>query len=318
MDGKRIIVTGGAGYIGSHTVVELINNGYEPIIIDDFSNSYKSVLDRIQRITGEEVHCIERNCMDHDRLMLFVKKLHQEKPIHGILHFAASKSVNDSVSMPYWYYKNNVNSLLNIIDLMRVLKINNLVFSSSCTVYGEPESYDFVDENTPLQPAESPYGDTKVVCENIVKFASKAYGLKTTSLRYFNPIGAHPSGYIGDFGDDYDTPDGTCIRDYIHVCDLATAHIKALEYLETQEEPNSVFNVGTGKGTSVLELINYFKEATALMLDYKIGDRRDGDIMGIYANPDKLMKLTGWEAKYNIKEALEHAYYFKVSQNGQS
>lgn len=330
---KKIIVTGGAGYIGSHTVVELFNAGFEPVIVDNFSNADKSVINRINEIIGEKVKLYEGDCCDESFLQNMIE---QEGDIDGFIHFAAHKAVGESVEKPLEYYRNNFDSLLVVLQMMVKYSIPHFVFSSSCTVYGQAEVLP-VTEQTPVQKQESPYGNTKKVCEEmIVDAVNSGVPLKCVSLRYFNPIGAHSSAKIGElplgvpqnlvpfitqtatgireqltvFGDDYDTPDGTCIRDYIHVVDLAKAHVKSLEYLEAEKSGNfyDVFNVGTGNGNSVLEVIKAFEKASGQSLKYAIGPRRVGDIVKIYGNVDKANELLGWKTELSIEDSLRDAW----------
>ncbi len=337
MDKKRIIVTGGAGYIGSHTCVELINAGYTPIIIDNFFNSERFIVDRIEQITGLRPDLIEVDCTDYSGLMTLLKGY---KGIEGIIHFAAYKAVGESTQKPVDYYYNNIASTTALLKLMNILGFNNFVFSSSCTVYGQPDELP-VTENSPIKTAESPYGRTKQMCEDVMKDYQKAnQDQKVVSLRYFNPIGAHSSSLIGElprgvpnnlvpyitqtaaglrdhltvFGDDYDTPDGTCIRDYIHVVDLAKAHVAAIEYLIRQKNGiYNVFNLGTGRGNSVLEVIRTFEEVAGLKLNYKIGPRRSGDIVKVYADVAKANKDLEWETELDLKDALRDAWSWERS-----
>ena len=331
MSGK-ILVTGGAGFIGSHTVVELTNSGYEPVILDNFRNSEKSVLDGLKNILKEEVKCYDANCCD----AAAVEKIFHQEQFNGVIHFAAFKSVNESLKMSVQYYYNNIVSLLVLIEAMRKFEVQQFVFSSSCTVYGQPEKLP-VTESSPFKEAFSPYGSTKQISEKILLDAFKAkFPLKTLSLRYFNPIGAHPSGEIGElpighpnnlvpyitqsaagvrgpltvFGNDYSTPDGSCIRDYIHVVDLAQAHVKSLDYLARIKDASDfeAFNVGTGNGTSVLELIHGFEKVNGLKLNYEIGPRREGDAESIYANCDKAKEQMGWVSTLTLEDALRDAW----------
>lgn len=335
----KILVTGGAGFIGSHTVVALNEMGYETIILDTFENSSRNVLSGIERILGKTPKAYEVDCNDFDALKdVFT----QEQNIQGVIHFAAYKAVGESVEKPLHYYRNNLNSLMNIVELMQVFKVLNLVFSSSCTVYGQPEKLP-VTEETPILPAESPYGNTKQIGEDIIQDFVKSLGenerFKAGILRYFNPIGAHPSAEIGElpigkpnnlipfitqtaagirqkltvFGDDYNTPDGTCIRDYIHVMDLAEAHVRTLEFLESQTDGQlvDVFNLGTGKGNSVLEVIKTFEEVNQLQLNYEIGARRSGDVEQVYAGVEKATKKLNWQAKRSLATALRDAWYWE-------
>lgn len=330
---SKIIVTGGAGFIGSHTVVALYEAGYLPVIIDNFSNSNPNVLKGIEKIIGVQVPFYEIDCNDKIALDNIFET---EKNIAGVIHFAAYKAVGESVNEPLKYYYNNVHSLVTLIEVMNKHKVLNLVFSSSCTVYGTPEHIP-VDENTPTQRGVSPYGNTKKVCEEILEdVLNSGLALKSIALRYFNPIGAHPSALIGElpngvpnnlvpfitqtaakirekitvFGTDYDTEDGSCLRDYIHVVDLANAHIKALEYLFKQNDSSfyDKINIGTGIGESVINVIKSFEEATGVKVNYELGPRRAGDVPKIYSNATKANNLLNWEAKYTLKEALKHAW----------
>jgi UDP-glucose 4-epimerase len=330
---KKILVTGGAGYIGSHTVVELINSGYEPIILDDFRNSSENVLPALEKITQHKMTSFSFACQDEEKL----DALFKEHEIHGVIHFAADKAVGESVANPIKYYQNNIGSLLSVLKIMQKNKVNNLVFSSSCTVYGNPKSNSnssVVTEDSQLQSAESPYGNTKKICEDIIQDTLTSFpALKVCILRYFNPIGAHESGLIGEapqgvpnnllpyltqtvfglrekltvFGNDYPTSDGTCIRDYIHVTDLADAHVKALQFMENNKDQKIVFNVGTGKGTSVLELISIFEKNFSEKLNWEFGQRRAGDVPEIYADTTKINTLLNWHAKFTVEDAVIHA-----------
>ncbi|MEX1001941.1 MAG: UDP-glucose 4-epimerase GalE [Crocinitomicaceae bacterium] len=329
---KNILVTGGAGYIGSHTVVELYKAGFHPIIVDDFRNSKPWIISRIESIIGNKVDCHSVDCTDQQGLASVAEKYDQ---IDGVIHFAAYKAVGESVEKPVLYYQNNINSLCSILQLMQYQDIKHLVFSSSCTVYGEPENPE-VTEKTAIKKAASPYGATKICCEELIQYAyASPHELCSTLLRYFNPIGAHPSAEIGELpqgipnnlvpyitqtangvreeltvnGDDYSTADGTCIRDYIHVVDLAKAHVKALQWsFEQQESFCEAFNLGTGKGSSVLEIIHTFEKVNGLKLNYKIGPRRPGDVEQIWANPSKANKWLGWTCQYGIEDALKHSW----------
>lgn len=330
-DSRKILVTGGAGYIGSHTVVELIGQGYEPVIADDFRNSEESALDGIEAISGlrPETHRID--VTDLNKL----EDLFEKHDFIGVIHFAAYKAVGESVAHPLKYYKNNLESLTTCIELCEKYQVRNLVFSSSCTVYGDPDEV-VVDENSPLKPASSPYGATKQISEEILRDVYRSGSkLKILSLRYFNPIGAHPSGEIGElplgvpnnlvpyitqtaigkleqltvFGDDYDTKDGSCIRDFIHVVDLANAHIKGLEWLSTLDrEIFDVVNVGTGNGASVLEIIRTFEEVNGQKLNWRIGKRREGDVSRIYADVSKAKKQLGWSAHKTLEDSMRDAW----------
>lgn len=327
----NILVTGGAGFIGSHTVVELINAGHKPIIIDNFNNSEKDVIGRLEKITKQKITCYEADYQDQKLL----NKIFKDEQIDGVIHFAAYKAVGESVSEPLKYYRNNIAGLITLLEAMDDSGVSDLVFSSSCTVYGDPDVVP-VTEDSPVKPANSPYGATKQMGETIIRDAVAASkNLRALALRYFNPIGAHPSSLIGELpigvpnclvpyitqtaagirkeltvnGDDYDTPDGTCIRDYIHVVDLAKAHVKALDYLEKQKASFYDFmNFGTGKGSSVLEVIEAFEEVSGQKLPYKIGPRRPGDAVTVFASTDKSNKVLGWKAELTLKEALRDAW----------
>lgn len=330
---EKILVTGGAGYIGSHTVVELQSNGYEVVIVDNLSNSSINVLDGIEKISGirpafEQVDCCDMQKMD----ALFAKY----KDIKAIIHFAASKAVGESVEKPLMYYRNNLDSLLNIMELMKKYQAPNLVFSSSCTVYGQPDILP-VTEDAPTKPATSPYGNTKQIAEEIIRDTIHAEkGLKAIALRYFNPVGAHPSALIGElpngvpnnlipfvtqtaiglrqqlsvFGYDYDTPDGSAIRDYIYVVDLAKAHVIAVKRLLEDKNKKALefFNLGTGRGLSVLEIVREFEKATGAKVNYKIVGRREGDIEKVWANPTFANNELGWVANTPVDETLKTAW----------
>lgn len=329
----KILVTGGTGYIGSHTVVELQNNGYEVIIADNLSNSKIEVLDGIEAITGIRPQFQKIDLSDALATASFFEK---EKNIAAIIHFAASKAVGESVEKPLLYYRNNLNSLMNVMMAMQEHSIQNLVFSSSCTVYGQPEQLP-VTEDTPRQEAESPYGNTKTICEDMIRDTLAANeNLKGIALRYFNPIGAHPSSKIGElplgvpnnlipfltqtvagirpelsvFGDDYNTEDGSCIRDYINVVDLAKAHVVAIERLlkDNNKSRYEYFNIGTGKGVSVLEIISSFERATGVKVPHKIVGRRAGDIEQIYAETSLANNELGWKAEKSLEETLLSAW----------
>lgn len=342
MKGK-ILVTGGTGYIGSHTVVELQNNGYEVVIVDNLSNSRADVVDNIQKITGirpafEQVDCLDFVSLEN----VFCK----HDGISAIIHFAASKAVGESVQKPLLYYRNNIVSLINLLELMPKYNVKGIVFSSSCTVYGQPDVLP-VTEEAPIKKAESPYGNTKQINEEIIQDTVKSGSpIRSILLRYFNPIGAHPSALIGElpngvpmnlipfltqtaigireklsvFGDDYNTPDGSCIRDYINVVDLAKAHVYAIARMleDKQNEKVEVFNIGTGKGLSVLELIHAFETATGVKLNYQIAPRRAGDIEQVWANPEKANKVLGWKAETSIEDTLRSAWNWqlKLRENG--
>ncbi|MBF0531858.1 MAG: UDP-glucose 4-epimerase GalE [Candidatus Omnitrophica bacterium] len=339
---KKIIVTGGAGYIGSHTVVELAQAGYEPVIIDNFCNSRRFVLERIKTILSRPVECYDCDCCQIDLLR---KIFTAEGKIHGAIHFAAVKAVGESAHKPLLYYQNNLGSLTALLTVLQEAQVPYFVFSSSACVYGAAKSP--VTEESPVQPATSPYGNTKQIGEEITADLVKSgAALKAISLRYFNPIGAHSSGLIGElplgapnnlvpfvtqtaaglrekltiFGNDYPTPDGTGIRDYLHVIDLARAHINALEYLEqSNAAPGyAVFNLGTGRGYSVLEIIKTFEQVNHLKLPVVIGSRRQGDVAVLFANPDKANRLLKWQTKLTIEEALRDAWLWQKSLAAQT
>lgn len=329
----KILITGGTGYIGSHTVVELQNSGFEVVIIDDLSNSTAAVVDRIGQITGKRPEFHQVDMQDLRKLDdLFC----QSPGIKAVIHFAAYKAVGESVEKPLMYYRNNLVSLINLFECMEKYETKCLVFSSSCTVYGQPDSLP-VTEETPRKSAESPYGNTKIICEDIIRDYTRANpAVQAIALRYFNPIGAHPSAWIGElpngipsnlvpfvtqtaagirdqlkvFGNDYDTPDGSCIRDYINVVDLAKAHVTAIERLLNQKNESSFefFNVGTGKGVSVLELIHAFENVTGQKLNYQVVGRRAGDIEKIYADTTKANTVLGWHSRASLEETLLSAW----------
>ncbi|MCA1757206.1 MAG: UDP-glucose 4-epimerase GalE [Bacteroidales bacterium] len=330
---KRVIVTGGTGYIGSHTVVELQQKGYEAIIIDNLSNSDISVVDGIEKITGIRPRFENFDLCNRKKLFRLMESM---PGTDAIIHFAAYKAVGESVREPLRYYHNNLTTLLNLLEVMEKYNVPSLVFSSSCTVYGQPERLPVTEED-PVQPATSPYGNTKQMGEEIIRDMMYARsGLQAVSLRYFNPIGAHPSGHIGElpagmpenlvpfitqtaigirdqlkvFGVDYNTPDGSCIRDYLHVTDLAKAHIAALERLLDQKNKTNyeVFNLGTGQGVSVLEAIRTFEEATGEKVNYTITGRREGDIEKIWADPSLANKELGWKTEITLAESLRSAW----------
>ena len=336
---KTILVTGGTGFIGSHTTVELQNAGYDVVIVDNLSNSKADVVDGIEKITGIRPAFEEVDCCDKDALDAVFNKY---PDICGVIHFAASKAVGESVEKPLKYYYNNIVSLVNLLDLMPKHGVKGIIFSSSCTVYGQPAPENLpVTEEAPIQKAESPYGNTKQIDEEIVQdFVKSGAPIGAVLLRYFNPIGAHPTAIIGEmpngvpanlipyltqtaigirkelvvFGNDYDTPDGTCIRDFIYVLDLAKAHVCAMaRILEgKQAEPVEVFNVGTGNGVSVMELINTFEKCTGVKLNYKIGPRRAGDIEKVWGNVDKANNVLGWKAVHTLEEALSSAWKWQL------
>lgn len=332
---SRILVTGGTGYIGSHTIVELMQQGYDVVIADNLSNSDKDVLDGIAAIVGKQPDFEQVDCNNASAICDLMDRY---ADIEAVIHFAASKAVGESVEHPLMYYRNNIMSLVTVLEQMKAHNVHNLVFSSSCTVYGQPSAeYLPVDEETPIQKALSPYGNTKQINEDIIRdeaYANKA--LHATLLRYFNPIGAHPSAMIGElprgvpsnllpfvtqtaaglrqqlkvYGNDYNTPDGSCIRDYIYVVDLAKAHVKAVERMLSgkSEEQVEVFNLGTGRGLSVLEILNTFMQVTGVNIPYEIVGRREGDIEQVWANPNKANEMLGWKADTPIEEVLLSAW----------
>ncbi|MBP3299638.1 MAG: UDP-glucose 4-epimerase GalE [Muribaculaceae bacterium] len=329
----KILVTGGTGYIGSHTTVELQNAGYEVVIIDNLSNSNIEVLDGIEAITGKRPEFMEGDITD----MNTVRELFTRFPgIKGIINFAASKAVGESVQKPLLYYRNNLVGLLNLLEAMPEFGVEGIVFSSSCTVYGEPD-VNPIDETAPIKPATSPYGNTKQISEEIITdFIHSGAPIKSILLRYFNPVGAHPSSLIGElpngvpnnlipyltqaaagirkeltvFGDDYNTPDGSCIRDFIDVVDLAKAHVTAMRRMldKKDTDPVEIFNLGTGRGLSVLELIESFERSTGVKVPYKIGARREGDIEKIWAEPTKANTVLGWKAEVPIDDTMRNAW----------
>ncbi|MBK9335367.1 MAG: UDP-glucose 4-epimerase GalE [Lewinellaceae bacterium] len=332
MPTPSILVTGGAGFIGSHTIVALTEAGYRPVILDDFSNSRQRVLDGLRQILGHEVPCYVQDCNDRTALL----DIFQRENIGGVIHFAAFKAVGESMDEPLRYYRNNLGSLLTLLEVMLETGVSNLIFSSSCTVYGEPEVLP-VTETAPVLPATSVYGNTKQVGEEILRdVVAAGKPLRVISLRYFNPVGAHPSAHIGElplgapnnlvpfitqtaaglraqitiFGDDYPTPDGTCIRDYIHVMDLAEAHVAALRTLPQDGTTShyDVFNVGAGQGISVLEVVRAFEEVAGQKLNYRIGPRRAGDVVAVYADATKAHERLGWATKRSLREALADAW----------
>ncbi len=338
----NILVTGGMGYIGSHTTVELLEAGYDVTIVDDLSNSNPTVLDGIEKITGQRPTFYQESCNDLDAMEEIFAK---EKNISGIIHFAASKAVGESVQKPLLYYRNNIVSLLNMLEMMEKHDVKGIVFSSSCTVYGQPKQLP-VTESAPILPATSPYGNTKQINEEIIADAIHAgVPYKAVILRYFNPIGGHESAIIGElptgvpqnlipyltqaaagvrkeltvFGDDYDTPDGSCIRDYIDVVDLAKAHVRAVERMLNNESKEQVeyFNIGTGHGVSVLELIHTFEKATGVKVPHKIGPRREGDIEQVWADPTHANKVLGWKAVKPLDETLRNAWKWQLKIRGQ-
>lgn len=339
---QTILVTGGCGYIGAHTIVDLIENGFNVISVDNLSRSSENSLAGIEKITGKKVKNYNIDLTDAQAAEI----LFTENPtITGVIHFAAYKAVGESVEMPLEYYENNIYSLVNLLKLAVKYNAMHFIFSSSCTVYGNPDAIP-VTEQTPLQPAASPYGATKQMGESIIKDTAFVKPLSTILLRYFNPVGAHPSTAIGElpigrpqnlvpaitqtaigklstmqvYGDDYDTRDGSCIRDYIHVCDIARAHTLALQYSIKNNQPKSceIFNLGTGNGITVLEAIKAFEKVSGLSLNYQIGPRRAGDIVAIYANNDYAVKKLGWEIKYTLDDMMRTAWEWEKSIAGKN
>lgn len=339
---KKILVTGGAGYIGSHTVVELINSGYDILIVDDFSNSQPSMISGIESIVGKKIAFVELDLKDYK----LSRTLFESYKFDAVIHFAASKAVGESVKLPLKYYRNNIQSILNLLELMDEFDVNNMVFSSSCTVYGQPDKLP-VTEKTPLKKAESPYGNTKKISEDILKDAANANAkFQLIALRYFNPVGAHSSALIGElpigipntlipfitqtaagmrdklsvFGNDYNTPDGTAIRDYIHVVDLAKSHVIALERLLEKSNKHSFeyFNVGTGKGYSILEVIKTFEKVNDISLNYEITVRRTGDIEKTYADTTFANKELGWKAELGLEEMMTSAWEWQKQLEAKS
>lgn len=328
----KILVTGGLGFIGSHTVVELQNEGFEVVGIDNLSNSSIEVLDGIEKITGKKLIFENIDLREKLAVQNFFKK-HQD--ITGVIHFAASKAVGESVENPLLYYENNINSLVYLLQELANLPQANFIFSSSCTVYGQAEKMP-ITEDASVQPANSPYGNTKQIGEEIINDVAKVSNINAVLLRYFNPIGAHSSAEIGElpigipqnlvpfitqtayglrkelsvYGNDYPTPDGTCIRDYIHVVDLAKAHVIALQRLLNKQNLQKIekFNLGTGKGSSVLEVINAFEKVSGQKLPFRIVGRREGDVISAYANTDKANKVLGWKAEFSLEDALASAW----------
>lgn len=331
---KQVLVTGGAGYIGAHTIVSLVEQGFYPVIVDDLRNSSQVILDGLAQLAADRFSFIPLDICDKEVLF----EVFDAHAFDAVIHFAAYKSVGESCEVPLQYYQNNLIGLMNILEACTRYSVPKFVFSSSCTVYGEPDQKQ-VFETTPKRLPESPYGFTKWMGEQIIEDVHRnSVPFQTICLRYFNPIGAHPSGLIGElpvgvpnnllpyitqtaagirahltvFGNDYPTPDGTCIRDYVHVSDVADAHVRAL--LFTSDKPLDVFNIGTGKGTSVLEMIQYFNEVSGINLPYQIGPRRSGDITEIFANVSYSNATLGWCAKRNVKEALNDAWNWEKCQ----
>lgn len=327
---KKVLVTGGCGFIGSHTVVSLIENNFEPVIVDTLENSEKFILHNIEKITGKKVKFHQVDCSDRGAM----KKIFSEEKFQGIIHFAAYKAVGESVQQPLKYYHNNIASLVVLLELCQQYQVHELIFSSSCTVYGSPDEVQ-VTEQSPMGVAESPYGFTKQIGERIIRDFSLAWpAFKAVMLRYFNPIGAHPLALLGElpigspnnlvpyitqtaigkrqqliiFGNDYPTADGTCIRDFIHVCDIADAHVEALKKINQMKKYPEVFNLGTGYGHSVLEVVKTFEEVSGQKLNYTIGPRRSGDVVSIFANTEKAAFELDWHTRYTLADALKHAW----------
>ena len=332
---KHILVTGGAGYIGSHTVVELVKAGFTPVIIDDFRNSKRFIPQRVEKLTNQSITFVDAACQN----TAVLDELFSKYKFEGVIHFAADKAVGESVQDPLKYYDNNLSSLISVLRMMEKHETKSLVFSSSCTVYGNPLSTSgksvVTEDSVHLNP-DSPYGNTKLIGERMLIEWAAANGKSNVALlRYFNPIGAHASGEIGElpqgipnnllpyitqtgvgireqltiFGQDYDTEDGTCIRDYIHVCDLADAHVSAIKWLKNQDKPGvEIFNIGTGKGTSVLEMVKAFEKVSEKALNWTYGPKRKGDVPEIFANPTKAKEMLQWESKFTVYQAIEDAW----------
>lgn len=333
---SKILVTGGTGFIGSHTIIDLIENGFEVISIDDFSRSTSIALSGIEKITGKKIKNYSVDLKNFEETQAVFM---EHTDIDGIIHFAAYKAVGESVEEPILYYENNMFGLINLLKCVQEFGVPNFVFSSSCTVYGNPDVIP-VTEQTPIKPAESPYGATKQMGETVIRDFTKATATNAILLRYFNPVGAHPSGHIGELpvgrpqnlvpaitqtaigklpkmmvhGNDYDTRDGSCVRDYIHVSDIAHAHTLAIQYLleEKNETACDVFNLGTGNGVTVLEAIQAFEKVSGVQLNYAIGPRRAGDVVAIYANNEAAVKKLGWNIQYGISEMMDTAWKWEL------
>ena len=339
----NVLVTGGAGYIGSHTCVELLEKGYGVVVIDNLVNSSAKSLERVEQITGKSLDFYQNDVRDRDAM----ERIFSKHDIDCVIHFAGLKAVGESVQKPLLYYRNNVVSLINLLELMPAYGVKGIIFSSSCTVYGQPNPENLpVTEDAPHQKATSPYGNTKEINEQIIyDFIHSGAAVKSIVLRYFNPIGAHPSALIGElpngvpnnlipyvtqtamgireqltiFGNDYDTPDGTCIRDYIYVVDLAKAHVAAMaRVLDQETEPIEYFNIGTGKGNSTLEIVTTFEEATGVKLNWKYGPRREGDIEKIWGDCTKANQVLGWKADTPLADVLRSAWKWqeKLREDG--
>lgn len=330
---KTVLVTGGAGYIGSHTVVELLNSGYEVVVFDNFENSDPMILNKINQITGKSIKVYHKDVRDQ------MDDILEHQKIDAVIHFAAYKSVGESVDDPLRYYDNNINGLINLLQYCEMYKIEKFIFSSSCSIYGNVDSLP-VNENTKVSEPESPYAYTKMVGERILKDFTKIKNLRGISLRYFNPVGAHVSGLIGEspinkpnnlfpiicnsvinnekmsiFGGDYPTRDGTAIRDYVHVSDIAKAHVKALDYMFTNNDKYDVFNLGTGNGVSVLEAINSFEKENNVKVNYEIVGRRAGDVDQIFSDSSKAKKKLGWEPEFGVSEMVKSAWIWSQKYN---
>ena len=329
---KKILVTGGLGYIGSHTVVELQSAGYDVVVIDNLDNSTEEVKERIVSISGRSIDLVIGDV--NDQTIMY--RIFKEHDFYGVVHFAAYKAVGESVDNPIKYYENNVSGLITLLGAMERHGVQNLIFSSSCTVYGIADDLP-VTEDTPIKSAESPYGTTKIIGEEIIQDYAKHKNIKTVLLRYFNPVGAHPSAQIGELpngvpsnlvpyimqtaagireqlvihGNDYNTSDGTCIRDYIHVVDLAKAHVKAMTFADKMPNSVDVFNVGTGHGSTVLEVVKAFEERCNIRLNYRIGPRREGDVEQIFADTHKINDVLQWQAEYDLHDMIYHAWMWQ-------
>ncbi len=332
----KILVTGGAGFIGSHTVVEFLAAGHDVTILDNFCNSQESVIHSIEDITKSPVRFIECNVLNSKTL----ENIMRENQIEAVVHFAALKAVGESLQQPLEYYENNVSGLISTINAMKNSGVSQLIFSSSATVYGDPDSLP-ITEDFPLKEATNPYGASKQMCERIITDVCSTGAIRSVLLRYFNPMGAHQSGLIGElpigtpnnlvpyvaqtaagirekitiFGDDYETPDGSGVRDYIHVVDLAKAHVKALEFLQSSSVACDTFNIGTGRGVSVLELIQTFERVNNVAVPYEIGPRRAGDVASCYASADKAKEVLGWKAQIDLETALQDTWRWQQSIN---
>lgn len=337
MEKKKILVTGGTGFIGSHTIIDLIEHGYEPVSIDNGVNSNADVLEQVEKITGHKVKHYNIDLCDYAA----TENVFVEHKFEGIIHFAALKAVGESVQQPIRYFKNNIDSLLNVLQCALEHQVANFIFSSSCTVYGNVETSP-VTEDTPMQEAASPYGRTKQIGEQIIQDSLKNTNTQAILLRYFNPAGAHPSGLMGEapsntaqnlvpvitetaigkrssmtvYGSDYYTKDGSCVRDYIHIMDLAHAHTLALEYLLAgkQDQQVDIYNLGIGEGVTVFEIIKAFEKASNLKLDYKVGPRREGDVVSIFANYTKAKQNLGWTPQYGVDEIMETAWTWEKNR----